>query len=177
MVNILVTCLSHMCDQKVVNLLTNLSQPGYLDSSESSRSSTATHSRTSSEGVTPPYAVLPNTANNPRGQNQVKLEPSGGGSSSDQLQQLASVWRNKSSEAKTIFTSIPQSSAILWQTQWPIICGPCRPKTRFCWRKAFLKSGGVVKIWSQLGTCSVYSGQSQRRHMIRVFCFQYNFKH
>lgn len=68
-----------------------LTQPmlaGYLDSSESSRSSTATHSRTSSEGVTPPYAVLPNTANNPRGQNQVKLEPSGG--SSDQLQ-LASV--------------------------------------------------------------------------------------
>jgi len=63
-----------------------LTQPmlaGYLDSSESSRSSTATHSRTSSEGVTPPYAVLPNTAaNNPRGQNQVKLEPSGGGGSS-----------------------------------------------------------------------------------------------
>ena len=65
-------------------------QPGYLDSSESSRSSTATHSRTSSEGVTPPYAVLPNnnTANNQhaRGQNQVKLEPSG---SSEQ--QLAAV--------------------------------------------------------------------------------------
>ena len=34
-----------------------------------------------------------------------------------------------------------------------------------CWRKA-----GVVKIWSQLGTHGVYSGQSQRRHMIRVFC-------
>jgi hypothetical protein len=68
-----------------------LTQPmlaGYLDSSESSRSSTATHSRTSSEGVTPPYAVLPNTANNQRGQNQVRLEPSAG--SSDQLQ-LASV--------------------------------------------------------------------------------------
>jgi len=70
-----------------------LTQPmlaGYLDSSESSRSSTATHSRTSSEGVTPPYAVLPNnnTANNQhaRGQNQVKLEPSG---SSEQ--QLAAV--------------------------------------------------------------------------------------
>lgn len=67
-----------------------LTQPmlaGYLDSSESSRSSTATHSRTSSEGVTPPYAVLPNnnTANNQhaRGQNQVKLEPSG--SSEQQL--------------------------------------------------------------------------------------------
>lgn len=37
-----------------------LTQPmlGYLDSSESSRSSTATHSRTSSEGMTPPYAVI-----------------------------------------------------------------------------------------------------------------------
>merc|ERR1719219_294700 len=70
-----------------------LTQPmlaGYLDSSESSRSSTATHSRTSSEGVTPPYAVLPNnnTANNQhaRGQNQVNLKPSG---SSEQ--QLAAV--------------------------------------------------------------------------------------
>jgi len=39
-----------------------LTQPmlaGYLDSSDSSRSSTASHSRTSSEGVTPAYAVLP----------------------------------------------------------------------------------------------------------------------
>merc|ERR1712203_584805 len=48
-----------------------LTQPmlaGYLDSSESSRSSTATHSRTSSEGATPPYAVLSNNlvANNQR---------------------------------------------------------------------------------------------------------------
>jgi len=31
----------------------------YLESSDSSRSTTATHSRTSSEGVTPPYAVNP----------------------------------------------------------------------------------------------------------------------
>ena len=31
---------------------------GHLDSGESSRSTTATHSRTSSEGVTPHYAVL-----------------------------------------------------------------------------------------------------------------------
>merc|ERR1712088_1027323 len=40
-----------------------LTQPmlaGYLDSSESSRSSTATHSRNSSEGAPPPYAVLSN---------------------------------------------------------------------------------------------------------------------
>jgi len=29
-----------------------------LDSGDSSRSTTATHSRTSSEGVTPPYAVV-----------------------------------------------------------------------------------------------------------------------
>jgi len=37
-----------------------LTQPmlGYLDSNESSRSSTATHSRTSSEGVTPPYVSV-----------------------------------------------------------------------------------------------------------------------
>merc|ERR1719508_688459 len=37
-----------------------LTQPmlGYLDSGESSRSTTATHSRTSSEGKTPPYAVI-----------------------------------------------------------------------------------------------------------------------
>jgi len=38
-----------------------LTQPmlgGYLESSESSRSSTATHSRTSSEGMTPAYAVI-----------------------------------------------------------------------------------------------------------------------
>jgi len=51
-----------------------LTQPmlaGYLDSSESSRSSTASHSRTSSEGVTPAYAVLPNT------QPKVQYAPSG----------------------------------------------------------------------------------------------------
>jgi len=77
-----------------------LTQPmlaGYLDSSESSRSSTATHSRNSSEGATPPYAVLSNNLgannqrevlpgnhanNHQRGQNQVQLEPSG---PSDQL--------------------------------------------------------------------------------------------
>jgi len=37
-----------------------LTQPmlGYLDSSDSSRSSSATHSRTSSEGMTPSYAVI-----------------------------------------------------------------------------------------------------------------------
>ena len=31
---------------------------GYLESGDSSRSTTATHSRTSSEGVTPSYAVV-----------------------------------------------------------------------------------------------------------------------
>ena len=106
-------CLQVLVNRDFLSCLSNDSkcespQPGYLDSSESSRSSTATHSRTSSEGVTPPYAVLPNnnTANNQhaRGQNQVKLEPSG---SSEQ--QLAAVWRKPLS---SIFTSIPPSSAI-----------------------------------------------------------------
>jgi len=36
---------------------------GYLDSGDSSRSTTATHSRTSSEGVTPPYAVVNQVVN------------------------------------------------------------------------------------------------------------------
>ena len=36
----------------------NFATGGYLDSGDSSRSTTATHSRTSSEGVTPPYAVV-----------------------------------------------------------------------------------------------------------------------
>jgi len=41
---------------------------GHLDSGESSRSTTATHSRTSSEGVTPHYAVLNKVVNqNPGG--------------------------------------------------------------------------------------------------------------
>jgi len=54
-----------------------LTQPmlaGYLDSSDSSRSSSATHSRTSSEGVTPAYAVLPAASPRP----PVHLAPGGG---------------------------------------------------------------------------------------------------
>ena len=37
---------------------TPLCSGGYLESGDSSRSTTATHSRSSSEGVTPPYAVV-----------------------------------------------------------------------------------------------------------------------
>lgn len=51
-----------------------LTQPmlaGLLDSSDSSRSSSATHSRTSSEGTTPAYAILPPTTR------VVKYAPSG----------------------------------------------------------------------------------------------------
>jgi len=41
---------------------------GYLDSGDSSRCTTATHSRNSSEGVTPHYAVLNKVNQNPTGQ-------------------------------------------------------------------------------------------------------------